>query len=252
MTFAVAADAYDRFMGRYSTQLAAPFADFAGVHDGMPVVDVGCGPGALTRVLVARLGPPAVAAADPSETFVAAARERHPGVDVRRASAEGLPFADGEFDGALAQLVVSFMADPVAGIREMGRVTRQGGAVAACVWDIGNASPLTPFWHAVREVEPRAEGEAARPGTRAGDLESFFVQAGLAEVEEAALTLAVTHTAFDEWWEPFTLGVGPAGQFVAGLDADRRAAVRDRARTLLGDGPFELPLRAWVARGRVS
>jgi SAM-dependent methyltransferase len=252
VTFAVAADAYDRFMGRYSTRLAAPFADFAGVRDGMRVVDVGCGPGALTRVLVERLGADAVAAVDPSESFVASARERHPGVEVRQAPAEALPFADGAFDGALAQLVVHFMADPVAGLREMSRVTRPGGVVAACTWDIANASPLTPFWRAVRELEPRAEGEEARPGTREGDLEALFGEAGLADVEEEPLTLSMTHATFEEWWEPFPLGVGPAGQYAASLDADRREAVRERARALLGDGPFELPLRVWSARGRVT
>jgi ubiquinone/menaquinone biosynthesis C-methylase UbiE len=250
MTFAVAADAYDRFMGRYSTRLAAPFADFAGVGDGMRVVDVGCGPGALTRVLVERLGTDAVVAADPSEPFVAAMRERYPGLDVRQAAAEALPFPDDAFDAALAQLVVHFMVDPVRGIREMARVTRPGGVVAACTWDIANASPLTPFWRAVREVEPRAEGEEERPGTHAGDLEAIFAEAGLADVEERPITLTVTHQAFDEWWDPFALGVGPAGQYAASLDADRRVAVREQARAMLGDGPFDLTLRVWAARGR--
>src|SRR4030095_10457628 len=129
MSFAVAADAYDRFMGRYSTLLAPQFADFAAVQPGQRVLDVGCGPGALTRVLVERLGTDEVAAVDPSEQFVDAARERHPGVDVQRAAAEELPFADAEFGGALAQLVVHFMSDPVHGLSEMGRVTREGGVV---------------------------------------------------------------------------------------------------------------------------
>src|SRR5687768_5463447 len=122
-------------MGRYSVPLAPRFAAFAAVAAPQRVLDVGCGPGALTAELVRRLGPAAVSAVDPSEPFVAAARERHPGVDVRRAAAEQLPCGDGEFDAALAQLVVHFMADPVAGIREMARVTREGGVVAACVWD---------------------------------------------------------------------------------------------------------------------
>src|SRR5688500_4873461 len=149
MAFDVAADAYDRFMGRYSRLLSPQLADFAGVRGGQRVLDVGCGPGALTSELVMRLGPSAVAAVDPSESFVAAARARHPGVDVQRASAEQLPFADDEFDAALAQLVVHFMADPVAGIREMARVTREHGVVAACVWDhAGDAGPLSLFWKA--------------------------------------------------------------------------------------------------------
>src|SRR5215210_6845316 len=116
MTFTVAPDAYDRFMGRYSEPLAPQLAGFASVGSGQRVLDVGCGPGALTAELVKRLGPEAVFAVDPSEPFVAAVRERHPGVSVQRAAAEELPFPDRTFDATLAQLVVHFMADPVAGL----------------------------------------------------------------------------------------------------------------------------------------
>jgi SAM-dependent methyltransferase len=252
MTFEVAADAYDRFMGRYSSRLAVTFSDFAGIETGMRVLDVGCGPGALTHVLVERVGAAGVAAADPSEPFVTALRERHADVDVRLAPAEELPFGDDDFDAALAQLVVQFMRDPVAGLREMARVTRSGGVVAACVWDVAEASPLTPFWRAVRRLEPKEGGEEARPGTREGDLGTLFRAAGLAHVNEEPLTLTASHASFDDWWEPFTLGVGPAGQYAARLEPDARAALREQCRTLLGDGPFELPLRAWAARGRVA
>src|SRR5919108_261504 len=154
MSFDVAAAAYDRFMGRYSRLLSPQMADLAGVSDGQRVLDVGCGPGALTAELVARLGATSVAAVDPSEPFVAAARERHPGVDVRRASAESMPFGDDTFDGTLAQLVVHFMTDPVAGLAEMARVTRPGGVVAACVWDHGgDLGPLNTFWRAARDLD---------------------------------------------------------------------------------------------------
>src|SRR4051812_9629572 len=127
MSFAVAPDAYDRFMGRYSVPLAPKLADFASVAAGQRALDVGCGPGALTAELVSRLGAAAVSAVDPSEPFVAAARERHSGVSVQRAAAEELPFEDEAFDAALAQLVVHFMTDPVAGLRELARVTRVDG-----------------------------------------------------------------------------------------------------------------------------
>ena len=156
MSFDVAAEAYDAFMGRYSTLLSAQLADLAGIVDGQRAIDVGCGPGALTAELVGRLGADRVAAVDPSAPFVAAARVRHPGVDVREAAAESLPFPDATFDAALAQLVVHFMADPVAGLREMARVTRQGGVVAACVWDhAGGQGPLGLFWSAARELDRR-------------------------------------------------------------------------------------------------
>jgi len=251
VTFAVAADAYDRFMGRYSRSLAPQFADLAGVRAGQRALDVGCGPGALTTELVGRLGAGAVVAADPSEPFVEAARRRHPGVRVAPARAEQLPFEDGAFDVALAQLVVHFMSDPVAGLAEMRRVTRDGGMVAACVWDhAGGKAPLSPFWRAVAELDPDAHDESGLPGAREGQLAALFASAGIEEVEDDALWLHAEHASFEEWWEPFTLGVGPAGDYVAGLDADAGAQLRERCRLLLGDGPLKLAMRAWAARGR--
>src|SRR5438477_2533620 len=222
MSFSVAADAYDRFMGRYSTPLAPRFAEFAGIADGTRALDVGCGPGALSAELVSRAV--VVSAVDPSESFVDAVRARHPGVDVRRASAEELPFGDGEFDATLAQLVVHFMADPVAGLREMARVTRAGGTVAACVWDhAGGGGPLSAYWSAAQELDPDVADESRLAGARRGHLTELFAAAGLREIEEAAISVDVEHPTFEEWWEPFTLGVGPAGAFVARLDRTRQA-----------------------------
>jgi SAM-dependent methyltransferase len=252
VSFTVGADAYDRFMGRYSVLLAPRLADLAAVSAGHRVLDVGCGPGALTAELVRRLGPAAVSAVDPAEPFVSAARERHPGVDVRRASAEELPFPDGEFDAALAQLVVHFMADPVAGLREMARVSRKDGVVAACVWDYASdRSPLSVFWEAARELDPGVEDESRRPGTREGHLAQLFGAAGLHEIEETALFVTVEHRTFDEWWEPYTLGVGPAGAYAAGLAPEKQAALRERCRDKLPEAPFVLTAAAWAARGLV-
>ena len=248
--FQVAADAYDRFMGRYSVPLAAPFADFAGIVPGWRVVDVGSGPGALTTELVRRLGAANVTAADPSEPLLEAARERHPGVSVRRAPAEELPFEDAEFDAALAQLVVHLMSDPIAGIREMARVTRSGGVVAACVWDhAGDQGPLYTFWEAARELDRDVDDESHLPGTGEGQLGQLFEEAGLRDVEEDALTVAVEHPSFEAWWEPFTLGVGPAGSYAASLDVERRAELRERCRALLPAAPFVQRGVAWAARG---
>lgn len=250
MSFDVAAEAYDQFMGRWSRPLAPQLAEFAGVRPGLRVLDVGCGPGALTSELTTRLGPAAVAAVDPSVSFVAAARERHPGVDVRQATAEHLPFSDGVFDAALAQLVVHFMADPVAGLSEMARVTRPGGVAAACVWDYaGGRGPLGPFWLAARELDAGVEDESRLAGTRAGHLAELFEAAGLREVEETALTVSRDHASFEQWWEPFMRGVGPAGGYVSGLDAQQQVELRERCRAMLPGGPFTVTARAWAARG---
>jgi ubiquinone/menaquinone biosynthesis C-methylase UbiE len=251
MSFNVSADAYLRFMGRYSEPLAAQFADLAGVRDGQRLLDVGCGPGALTAELAGRAGPEAVSAVEPSGSFAAAARERLPGVDVRQASAEQLPFGDAAFDAALAQLVVHFMTDPVAGLREMGRVTRPGGVVAACVWDhAGGRGPLSAFWQAVRELDPGADDESNLAGVREGHLAELFTQAGLNAVQVTPLTVRVRQPGFESWWETFTLGVGPAGAYLASLPAARRDELRERCRRQLPEGPFEVSATAWAATAR--
>lgn len=250
MSFDVAADAYDQFMGRYSLRLATQMADLAEVQTGHRALDVGCGPGALTAELVRRLGPEAVSAVDPSEPFVAAARARNPGVKVLRASAEELPFPDGTFDAVLAQLVVHFMSDPVAGLAEMARVTARGGVVAACVWDhAGGQGPLGLFWQAARAMDPGVTDESQLAGAREGHLGELFQTAGLQEVQETSLSADLEHATFDEWWKPFTRGVGPAGAYVASLDADRQAALRERCRALIPAAPFTITARAWAARG---
>ena len=249
MTFEVAADAYDRFMGRYSGPLASRFADWARVHRGQRALDVGCGPGALTRVLVERLGAQAISAVDPSSQFLAAVRRAFPDIDVQAGVAEQLPYPDDLFDVVLAQLVVHFMGDPVGGIHEMARVARPGGTVAACVWDhAGEGSPLSLFWHAACELDPDAPTEASLPGGSEGDLARLFDEAGLAGIEDDLLTVTVRHESFDEWWEPFTYGVGPAGEYTRGLDENRRAALRERCRELLPEPPFWVMASAWAVR----
>jgi ubiquinone/menaquinone biosynthesis C-methylase UbiE len=251
MTFDVAADRYDRFMGRYSRHLAPQMAEFAGIAAGQRALDVGCGPGALTSELVARLGAANVFAVDPSAPFVEAARQRHPGATVLQASAEVLPFDDHAFDAALAQLVVHFLAHPVQGITEIARVTRRDGVVAACVWDYGGAQdPLRVYWKAAREVDPELTDESHLPGTGQGHLRNLFVKAGLRAVEDAELWVTVEHASFDEWWAPFTFGVGPAGGHFAKLAPDRQMAIEARCRAALPNAPFTIAARAWAARGK--
>jgi SAM-dependent methyltransferase len=247
--FDVSADAYGRFMGRFSEPLAVQFAEVAGVRKGQRALDVGCGPGALTAELVGRAGANSVCAIDPSDSFVSAVRARFPGVDVRSAAAEQLPFPDDTFDVSLAQLVVHFMAEPVAGLAEMARVTRPGGVVAACVWDhAGGTGPLATFWRAVHDIDPGARDEAALPGARKGHLALLCEAAGLGVIEPSSLTVTVWFDTFADWWEPFTLGVGPAGAYVSRLAVDRREALRTRCEELLPAPPFPVSASAWTVR----
>jgi SAM-dependent methyltransferase len=248
----VTSDAYGRFMGRYAEPLAPPFADLARVGEGQRVLDVGCGPGALTAVLADRVGVGAVCAIDPAPPFVAATTERLPGVDVRQGRAEELPYDDAAFDAALAQLVVHFMQDPVAGLGEMRRVTRPGGVVAACVWDHGSGrGPLTPFWSVVGELWPDVRGESFDAGVREGHLVRLAEEAGLCDVEQSELTVTVSYQSFEEWWTPYTQGVGPAGEWLARLDTERRERLRGTCAERLPQVGFEVTATAWAVTGRV-
>ena len=253
MAFDAAADKYDRFMGRYTPLLATAMADRVGVGPGMRVVDVGCGPGGLASELCARAGASNVAGIDPAPQFVSACSERHPDADIRVGAAEELPWADATFDAALASLAVGFFRDPDAGIAEMVRVTRPGGTVAACMWDIadGGMNMLRIFWSAARTVRPDVVGESAMPGTTDGDLVDRFRRAGLASVSGDPLVVSAAYADFDDFWEPFTYGIGPAGGYLVSLSAADQAAVREACRTLVPDGAFSLDARAWYAQGVV-
>jgi SAM-dependent methyltransferase len=226
--------------------------ELARVAPGERVIDIGCGPGALTEVL-STMDLEALVAVDPSESFVSALHERLPEVDVRQATAEALPFPDDAFDAALAQLVVHFMSDPAAGVREMARVTRTGGVVAASVWDFGGGrGPLGPFWEAARELDPDVVDESVLAGARQGHLVELFRAAGLRDVEERQLAVTHDFDSFDAWWQPFTEGVGPAGAYIATLSGDRQTELRERCRSMTPLGPFTLTAVAWAASGLVT
>jgi SAM-dependent methyltransferase len=252
-TFGVAGATYDSFMGRYSRLLATQFADGAGVRHGQTAVDVGCGPGALTAVLVDRLGVDAVVACDPSAQFVNECAVRHAGVRVELGRAESIPFETGSYDHAMAQLVLHFVSDPDAAASEMMRVVRPGGRVSACVWDFdGGMEMLRCFWDAALEIDPAAPDEAAtmRFG-RPGEISQLFASAGTTDVVESTLRVSSSYTDFDELWNGFLAGVGPAGAYCVSLRDDDRQRLRTALFRRLGEPTGSFALGA-VARSAVA
>ena len=255
-TFGVAGATYDSFMGRYSRALADRFADAAGVERGHTAVDVGCGPGALTGVLVDRLGTDAVAACDPASGFVAECAARHPGVRVELGRAESIPFDSGQFDHAMAQLVLHFVSDPDRAASEMMRVVRPGGSVSACVWDFDDGMEmLRCFWDAALEIDPAAPDEARtlRFG-RPGEIAQLFESAGMVGVVESTLRVSSSYTGFDELWNGFLAGVGPAGAYCVSLADDDRQRLRAALFRRLGEptGPIALGAVARCAVARTT
>jgi SAM-dependent methyltransferase len=252
-----AADHYDRHVGRYNAELARALVEFAGVRPGQRALDVGCGPGALSRELAAVLGAMHVSAIDPSPSFVAAAQGRLPGVNVRVAAAEQVPFDDNTFDHALAQLVVNFMADARKGLSEMARVTRSGGVISVATWDYSDGMTfLRKFWDAAIATDPRG-GDADEGLTmrycRPDELAELLESVGLRNVRTGEAAPRGRYTSFDDLWQPLLGGIGPSGVYVTSLDDAQRATFRTEFRRQLGvgDEPFELSARAWLARAEV-
>jgi SAM-dependent methyltransferase len=254
-TFRTSAEAYDRHIGRYGPALARALIEATNVSAGQRALDVGCGPGALTEVLSEVLGADRVTAIDPSEPFVEACARRLPAVDVRAGSAEALPFSDHSFDVTLAQLVVNFMSDPRAGVGEMRRVTRPGGAVAAAVWDYaGEMTLLRRFWDAAVSLDPdaadRDEGRSM-PYCTPQELEGLWRNAGLREPAVSALVVDAQYGGFDDLWQSLEHGAGPSTAYATSVPHEHRARLRDELRRRLGVGeePFQLTARAWGVIG---
>ncbi len=257
-SFRTSAEAYDRHIGRYGPALARRLIEVANVSTGQQVLDVGCGPGALTAQLCQVLGPDGIAAIDPSTPFVEACTKRLPGVDVRLAAAEELPFRDDSFDVSLSQLAVNFMGDPPAGVREMRRVTRPGGTVAAAVWDYAaEMTLLRRFWDAAVGLDPgAAESDEGRsmPYCTPGELERLWRDAGLRNPAVSALVVEAEYRDFDDLWRSLERGSGPSTAYASSLPPDRRAELRGelRRRLRVGEGPFRLTARAWSVVGHVA
>jgi SAM-dependent methyltransferase len=253
VSFTTGTDAYGKGVGRYSSALAEAFCDAAGVTEGDTALDVGCGPGALVAELARRVGVGRVAAVDPSAPFVAAARLRVPGADIREAAAEELPFGASSFELVLSQLVLNFVDDPRRALAEMRRVGQR--TVAACVWDYaGEMTMLRVFWDAALELDPNApdEGAVMRHCTPP-ELAELWSDASLREIVTGEVVVHGDYADFDDYWSPFPTGLAPSGAYCVSLEPKRRQALREACFRRLGSpqGPFRLNARAWFVRGEI-
>lgn len=254
------ADAYERFMGRWSRLLAPSLIEFAQVRDGETLLDVGSGTGALAFAIRDATRTARVTGIDPSAAYVdrAKAEDDDPRLRFEVGDGQALRFGAARFDRTLSLLVMNFIPDRERALAEMVRVTRPGGVVAAAVWDYGEGMEmLRLFWDEAIALDPAsaARDEAHMPLCKRGELAALWRRAGLTDVEEAALTVTLRFASFDDYWQPFLLGQGPAGSFVARLPDERRLELARRLRRrLLGEGPdqpIEMRARAWAVRGTV-
>lgn len=252
------ATAYERFMGRWSAQLAPRFLDEVGMPAPRRVLDVGSGTGNLAREVAERFPGTTVIGVDPSVPFVDAARKRATGLGGRVRFEVGrvdeLPLDDGEMDAALAMLVLPFVPDADRAVAQMRRVTRPGGVLAAAVWDYGERMQmLRLLWDAAARLDPTVVGqdEATMPLGRPGGLLDLWQRAGLEGVDGGRVGVSTLFEDFDDYWEPFLLGQGPAGAYVAGLPDAGREALRAELASSVGAAPFNLTATAWWVRGTV-
>lgn len=252
-----AGDAYEPYVGRWSRLVAAEFLDWLAVPPNARWLDVGCGTGALSEVILDHAAPHRVVGIDPAEPFLAFARSRigNPGIEFRIGDACSLPVKDASFDAATAGLVLNFVRDPANAVAEMRRAVRPGGTVAVYVWDYaGEMQLMRRFWDAAVALDPAAcELDEGRrfPICQPERLLALFKDANLTRAETRAIDVPTIFRDFDDYWSPFLGGQGPAPGYCVSISEDKRRALRETLRAELPtapDGTISLSARAFAVR----
>lgn len=251
--------AYDQYMGRWSRQVAPRFLDWLAAPPGLRWLDVGCGTGALCDAIASLAAPRSVTGIEPSRGFLDTARGLlGDAVALHEGTAAAIPLPDGAADVTVSGLVLNFVPDADAALRDMARVTARGGALAVYVWDYAQKMDLIRhYWDAAARLDPQAarqdQGERF-PLCRPEALQAAFDRAGLVDVEVSGIEIPMRFVDFDDYWRPFLGGQGPAPAHAMSLDGPTRERLRELLRASLpvgADGSIELGARAWAARGRV-
>jgi len=256
---AVHADGYNKIMGRFSASLAQQFIAFTGYRADERILDVGSGTGSLTFALAARGKHKEIVGVDVGEPFVAYASERNtdPRISFRIADATALPFEAATFDRAVSQLVLQFVPDPLKAVREMKRVVRPGGLVAACVWDAYGGQPhIRMLWDTAATLGLlKAPHSIIRPLSTDGEMAEAWCAAGLVDVVPDEITMRFVFQDFHDYWSPYLGGDGPLGEMVMGLTSADRAVLEQKMREIYlssrPDGPRSFIASAWACRGVV-
>lgn len=248
--------AYERYMGVWSRLAAENFLAWLAPGSGLRWLDVGCGNGAFTEMIVDRCAPASVAGIDPSEGQLAFARTR-PAARItlfRQGDAVALPYSDASFDVAVMPLVIFFVPDPHRGVAEMARVVVPGGLVSAYAWDMyGGGFPYEVLISEMRGMGISVPAAPCPEASRMDALKELWADAGLRDVETRELPVQRTFTDFEDWWA--TIHAGPSvGPKLAAMSAVDKARLRERMLTLIpadSDGRITCSAKANAIKGRV-
>jgi ubiquinone/menaquinone biosynthesis C-methylase UbiE len=247
--------AYERLMGRWSQVVGATFLDWLGAPKGLRWIDVGCGNGAFTEVLIARAAPAAVTGIDPSPGQIDYAQKRPATklAEFRVGDAQALPFADKSFDAASMALAISFIPDPLKAAKEMARAVKSGGIVATYMWDFDGGFPLEPLYRAMKSLDLPLQSRPSESASRQSEMRAIWEKAGMQSVATKVIRVRIAYSDLDDFWDSNIVPVGPTGKTLSELSPAARQKLKERLREILpiaADGSIAYDAFANAVKGR--